>query len=378
MSCSFILTRGKNKGNSCGKKCLKDSEFCKNHAKQPQDDQEACNGCQFVLTRGVSKGQLCNKKVRNDEEYCYTHSKNVSYNKCPVILTRGSRKGQTCDRRCKNSDMCSIHKKNDEPQEHVEQVDMQVEKCQYIFKNGKNKGGHCNGKVKTDSLCARHCKKQVGKKIQTPVMAVIVENEPESEPVMATLVETGEADSVYDSNAYFRNRLTRFQPESEPQPEPESEPQPEPESEPESEPQPEPESEPQPEPESEPQPEPESEHPGQVIPLPRPYNTDEIPKSVDKETIVFEEKEQIEVEIEPFIVSEKIKSKKKMTNNVSVFYNRELNSFSFKSKSGTYTLYELLMIVYYLYSICPEVKQSLTITTLTLENCENGVKLNLR
>jgi hypothetical protein len=282
--------------------------------------------------------------------------------------------------------MCSIHKKNDEPQEHVEQVDMQVEKCQYIFKNGKNKGGHCNGKVKTDSLCARHCKKQVGKKIQTPVMAVIVENEPESEPVMATLVETGEADSD------FRNRLTRFPPESEPQPEPESEPQPEPESdpqpEPESEPQPEPESEPQPEPESEPQPEPEpesdpqpeaeSEHPGQVIPLPRPYNTDEIPKSVDKETIVFEEKEQIEVEIEPFMVSEKIKSKKKMTNNVSVFYNRELNSFSFKSKSGTYTLYELLMIVYYLYSICPEVKQSLTITTLTLENNENGVKLNLR
>jgi hypothetical protein len=115
-----------------------------------------------------------------------------------------------------------------------------------------------------------------------------------------------------------------------------------------------------------------------VILLPKPYKTDEIPKSIDKENIVFQEKEIIEVEIEPFIVNEKIKSKKKMTNNVSVNYDKETNLFSFKSKTGTYTLYDLLLVVYYLYSVCPETKQSLTIVTLTLQRAGDRFKLNLR
>jgi len=104
--CKFILTRGKNTGQPCGKTVsIKGDEFCRIHI-SPKSD----NGCQFILTRGDKKGSLCMKPIKIGE-YCYSHSTEIEYKKCPSIIIRGERKGQVCSRRCnKNSDYCTIHR----------------------------------------------------------------------------------------------------------------------------------------------------------------------------------------------------------------------------------------------------------------------------
>jgi hypothetical protein len=105
-NCQFILTRGKNKGESCGKKTVKGSNFCTTHnkkapvEKEKEEDekdeqlieQETPSGsieekkvsdkehtseevCKYVLTRGKNKGEKCKKKVVKNGHYCVTHNK---------------------------------------------------------------------------------------------------------------------------------------------------------------------------------------------------------------------------------------------------------------------------------------------------------------
>jgi hypothetical protein len=112
-TCSFVITRGKNAGNPCGRRLINDSindsqTFCKDHVPKLPTEK----GCVFVLTRGNRKGETCNHVVHNDNTtFCYAHDQNIEFKKCPFLLNKGARKGQTCDRRRKASEhFCSMHK----------------------------------------------------------------------------------------------------------------------------------------------------------------------------------------------------------------------------------------------------------------------------
>lgn len=91
--CQFVLTRGKNKGETCGKKNVKGSHFCTTHnkksdePKQPEKEnkekeveketekeEKSCE-CKYILTRGKNKGDKCGKKTVKDAHYCATHNK---------------------------------------------------------------------------------------------------------------------------------------------------------------------------------------------------------------------------------------------------------------------------------------------------------------
>ena len=99
-----MLTRGKNKGETCGKKNVKGSHFCTTHnkksdetEKEPKKETEKENKkenkevekqtekedkeveksceCKYILTRGKNKGDKCGKKTVKDAYYCATHNK---------------------------------------------------------------------------------------------------------------------------------------------------------------------------------------------------------------------------------------------------------------------------------------------------------------
>jgi hypothetical protein len=94
--CQFVLTRGKNKGETCGKKNVKGSHFCTTHNKKPQEsenkkensekepeqneketenkEEKSCE-CKYILIRGKNKGEKCGKKTVKDAHYCATHNK---------------------------------------------------------------------------------------------------------------------------------------------------------------------------------------------------------------------------------------------------------------------------------------------------------------
>jgi hypothetical protein len=108
-TCSFVLLRGKNEGQKCGRKITTEgNELCRVHNMRNEE-----TGCDFELTRGLKKGEKCGKPIKNGK-YCYAHCPELEYKKCPYVITRGERTGQICSRRCnKNSDLCSIHNKSD-------------------------------------------------------------------------------------------------------------------------------------------------------------------------------------------------------------------------------------------------------------------------
>lgn len=103
--CQFVLTRGKNKGETCGKKNVKGSHFCTTHNKKSDEpkketeketekenkeendkiekvendkyenkEEKSCE-CKYILTRGKNKGEKCGKKTVKDAHYCATHNK---------------------------------------------------------------------------------------------------------------------------------------------------------------------------------------------------------------------------------------------------------------------------------------------------------------
>lgn len=86
--CKFILIKGINKGKQCSKKSVKDTDYCSSHTGksvspiiQPVSPivqhpvvQPVSSGCKHVLTRGKNKGETCGKKVSNSD-FCSSHSK---------------------------------------------------------------------------------------------------------------------------------------------------------------------------------------------------------------------------------------------------------------------------------------------------------------
>jgi len=64
MSCNVIITRGKNKGNACGKKEFKQG-ICRVHH-QTKTQKKEKNTCSHVLSRGLRKGELCGKNTKGD------------------------------------------------------------------------------------------------------------------------------------------------------------------------------------------------------------------------------------------------------------------------------------------------------------------------
>ena len=93
IGCQFVLTRGKNKGETCGKKNVKGSHFCTTHKKsdepkknekenkeetekvEKENKEEKSCECKYILTRGKNKGEKCGKKTVKDANYCATHNK---------------------------------------------------------------------------------------------------------------------------------------------------------------------------------------------------------------------------------------------------------------------------------------------------------------
>jgi Fe-S-cluster containining protein len=64
--CSFILSRGKNKGKECGKKCKE--KFCSVHLKKKEkmeDDknEDVKTGSNHMVMSDKNKGKLCCKKI---------------------------------------------------------------------------------------------------------------------------------------------------------------------------------------------------------------------------------------------------------------------------------------------------------------------------
>jgi hypothetical protein len=288
MSCIAVISRGKNKGNTCGKREFKEG-FCKKHYKPEVEDNQ--HTCPFVMTRGNRKGECCNKKVKDGEEFCYSHSKITDYKKCMVILTRGTRKGQTCDKKCKDADMCSIHLK-------MSGIKSEAQTCEYIIKKGNNKGQKCKLKPKKNSqFCAKHSKT-------------------EAEPTEAEPTEAEEEDTDF----------LEF-----------------------------------------------------TIQLPKVYRSHKCPKNVDDKNIVFKQKEDLELEIAaPLELNlEKIRKKRKITDDLSVVFNQEEKKFSCKHNNGNYTLQELLFVIYYIYNLCTIGDNKYSFQVLTFKKQENVYKLVL-
>jgi len=78
--CSFIISRGKNKGKECGKKCKEN--FCSIHLKKKEKTEEKDknedikSGCNHIFISGKNKGKLCGKKNYNDSQFCSLHQTN--------------------------------------------------------------------------------------------------------------------------------------------------------------------------------------------------------------------------------------------------------------------------------------------------------------
>jgi len=149
--CQFVLTRGKNKGETCGKKNVKDSHFCATHNKKPQEpenkeqksekepenkeqksekepekeksekenenkEEKSCE-CKYILTRGKNKGEKCGKKTVKDAHYCATHNKK-----------------EESDSESEKENEKKQRKRKDKTEEQIEKVEKVEEKVEKVEK----------------------------------------------------------------------------------------------------------------------------------------------------------------------------------------------------------------------------------------------------
>jgi hypothetical protein len=84
-TCSYVFSRGKNKGNNCIKKIHDNGSFCKEHSKKQTSSTSSNNSstedkitCSYMLTSGKNKGNTCTSKVFEDSNYCKKHTKSDS------------------------------------------------------------------------------------------------------------------------------------------------------------------------------------------------------------------------------------------------------------------------------------------------------------
>lgn len=100
--CGFVLTRGPNKGNKCGKPSTGGSGFCSAHMSKPSEKSEErvqdseddeknsktatkSTKCCHVMTKGPRSGEECGTAVKGDGDKCATHAKSVSKPKKDVV-----------------------------------------------------------------------------------------------------------------------------------------------------------------------------------------------------------------------------------------------------------------------------------------------------
>jgi hypothetical protein len=93
--CQFVLTRGKNKGESCGKKTVKDSDFCVTHNKKASVQKEE-EDSQKVEKEKVEKEKVEKEKVEKEKvEKVSKDDEHV----CKYVLTRGKNKAEKCKKK---------------------------------------------------------------------------------------------------------------------------------------------------------------------------------------------------------------------------------------------------------------------------------------
>lgn len=83
--CEYIMKSGKRRGNSCGKKVIK-NDLCRTHCPK---------NCKVVIESGPRKGEKCNRLVSDRSttgKYCMVHMKNEE----ETLVLRLNKWGQLC------------------------------------------------------------------------------------------------------------------------------------------------------------------------------------------------------------------------------------------------------------------------------------------
>jgi hypothetical protein len=73
MSCLHRLLSGPNRGNPCGQRAARGSDFCHDH-RGSTIDLDIPDYCHYVYTKGRSEGQRCSTKCRGGALFCGTHA----------------------------------------------------------------------------------------------------------------------------------------------------------------------------------------------------------------------------------------------------------------------------------------------------------------
>jgi len=121
--CQFVLTRGKNKGETCGKKNVKGYNFCTTHKKsdEPKKQNEKENKEKETEKENKEK----NEKVENDKD----ENKEEKSCECKYILTRGKNKGEKCGKKTvKDAHYCATHNKKEESDSEEEKEEKKQRK----------------------------------------------------------------------------------------------------------------------------------------------------------------------------------------------------------------------------------------------------------
>jgi len=160
--CQFVLTRGKNKGETCGKKNVKGSHFCATHNKKPQEsenkkeeksdkepeqnekdtenkEEKSCE-CKYILTRGKNKGEKCGKKTVKDADYCATHNKKEE----SESDSEKEEKKEKKQRKRKEKTEEKVEKVDEKTEEQEEKTEEKVEKVDEKKENKKYKKKEVN------------------------------------------------------------------------------------------------------------------------------------------------------------------------------------------------------------------------------------------
>jgi len=148
--CQFVLTRGKNKGETCGKKTVKGSDFCTTHNKkssvekeeeekvsqkeqvdkeekvsQKEEDEHLCK---YVLTRGKNKGEKCKKKVIKNGRYCATHNKENNEEQVEKVVEKEEEKEKQEEKKEEKNNEKVVEKEEEKVVKKEEEKEKQEEK----------------------------------------------------------------------------------------------------------------------------------------------------------------------------------------------------------------------------------------------------------
>ena len=165
-TCVGILGSGLKKGQICGRKALEGLDKCSIHSKcKPVIVDPEYTTCVGILGSGLKKGQICGRKALEGLDKCSIHSKchvTEDSNDCKYVITRGPKKGELCGKKCvENNLLCNSHNK-EKPLTAKNINNTQKfndNKCIYLYKRGKSKGSVCEKNcVNDDIMCPSHMK----------------------------------------------------------------------------------------------------------------------------------------------------------------------------------------------------------------------------